>query len=304
MRQYVARFPVLSFMVLTLGYQVAVMWYIAMRVRSGVHLEEDPLVHMVFRFRLFGPLIFAMLITWYLEGRAGLATLFNGFRHWRVPARWYAFAFSWKFLFTWCGIAALAVAGVRDWPGFFIEGVWGGDWATMKNLMRAFPFIVAIAFVEETSWMKFTATRLQDRYPAAVACLFTGIGWALWYMPMLLVGEGVPDGYPVPVFMLSMVALAFLLGWTYNMTHSGMVLLIMQIVSNCAFFLLPVLPGLHQMDAAYVNSFVAVNVLSAITLVVFYGWRELCRGKRATWSRSLAEARGAHGGAMPLGKAA
>ncbi|MBP8822077.1 MAG: hypothetical protein KBH07_00365 [Flavobacteriales bacterium] len=290
MRQFVARFPVLSFMALTLGYQVAVMGFIAWRAGSGAHLEEDEGVHMVFRLRLFGPLIFAMLITWYVEGRTGLATLFNGFKNWRVPMRWYALAFSWKFLFTWCGIAALALLGWRHWPGFFIDGLWGGEWATLKNLLRAFPFIVAIAFVEETSWMKFSATRLQDRYPAAVACLFTGIGWALWYMPMLLVGEGVPDGYPVPVFMLSMVALAFLLGWAYNMTHSGVVLLIMQIVSNCAFFLLPVLPGLHEMDAAYVNSFVAVNVLSAVTLVLVYGWRELGRGKRATWSAALAEA--------------
>ncbi|MCC6840979.1 MAG: hypothetical protein IT230_12550 [Flavobacteriales bacterium] len=290
MRQYVARYPVLVFMALTLGYQVGVMAFISWRLGDGAALHDGGLVHMVFRLRLFGPLIFAVLLTAYLEGKAGLATLFNGFRHWRVPAGWYALAFSWKFLFTWCGIAALALLGIRQWPGFFVEGLLGGDWATLKNLLRAFPFIVAIAFVEETSWMKYCATRLQDRYPAAVACLFTGIGWALWYMPMLLVGEGVPDGYPLPVFMTSMVALAFLLGWAYNMTHSGVVLLIMQIVSNCAFFLLPVLPGLHHMDATYVNSFVAVNVLSALTLVLVYGWRELGRGKRASWSADLAKA--------------
>lgn len=290
MRQLVSRFPVLCFVLLTLGYQFAVMGFIAWRSKAGIHLHEDRLVHMVFRLRLFGPLIFAALLTWYLEGRAGIVALFNGFRHWRVPARWYALAFSWKFLFTWCGIGCLALLGMRAWPGFFVDGLWGGDWATLKNLLKAFPFIVAIAFVEETSWMKYCVTRLQDRYPAAVACLLTGIGWALWYMPMLLVGEGVPDGYPVAVFMASMVALTFLLGWAYNMTRSGTVLLVMQIVSNCAFFLLPVLPGLHNLDAAYVNSFVAVNVLSALLLVLVFGWRELGRGQRATWSEALSEA--------------
>ena len=81
--------------------------------------------------------------------------------------------------------------------------------------------------------MKFSVTRMQERYSALVSCLLVGIGWGLWYLPMLLIGEGVPDGYPWPMFLLSMVCLTVLLGWTYNMTRSGTILLIMQIVSNC-----------------------------------------------------------------------
>ena len=100
---------------------------------------------------------------------------------------------------------------------------------------------------------------------------------------MLLIGEGVPDGYPWHMFLLSMVALTFLLGWTYNMTHSGVILLIMQVVSNCAFFILPVLPAWHDLDATYVNGFVVVNILSAVLIVLVYGWRELGTGRRARW---------------------
>ena len=130
---------------------------------------------------------------------------------------------------------------------------------------------------------------MQDRYKALPSCLLVGLGWALWYMPMLLVGEGTPDGYPTPVFMLSMVCLTVLLGWAYNMTHSGTVLLVMQIVSNCAFFLIPVLPAFWGLDPTYLNAFVAVNFLSAILITLIYGWRELGTRKRATWSESLAK---------------
>lgn len=288
MRSIISRFPVLTFVLLTLGYQFGIMTFIWWRTRHGFVLHDDPIGHMIFRFRALGPLLFAMLLTYYIDGRTGIKALFHGFTVWKVHPKWYMLAFSWKFLFTWAGIATLAILGIRHWPGFFIEGLFG-DAHTLKTLARAMPFIVLIAFVEETSWMKYCATRLQDKYAAAPACLLTGIGWALWYMPMLLVGEGVPDGYPVPVFMTSMVALAVLLGWAYNMTRSGLVLLGMQIISNCAFFILPVLPGMHHMDATYVNSFVAANVVSATLLIIFYGWRQLATGVRATWSEALAE---------------
>ncbi len=289
MRTFIARFPVLSFVVLTLVYQFLVVGVVWWRLPEGGHMHDDATAHMVFRFRVFGPLVFAVLLTAYLEGWTGMRNLFGSFMHWRVPAKWYALAFSWKFLFTWAGVAVLAVLGMRQWPGFFVADLLEGHFGALQALAKNMPFIVGIAFVEETAWMKYGVTRLQERFHALPACLLVGVAWGLWYLPMLLVGEGVPDGYPWPVFMLSMVALTVLLAWAYNMTRSGLVLLIMQVVSNCAFFLLPVLPGLHHMDAAYVTAFVGANVGSAIVLVLVFGWRELGRGRRATWSEGLAE---------------
>jgi hypothetical protein len=81
-----------------------------------------------------------------------------------------------------------------------------------------------------------------------------------------------------------MISLTILLGWTYNMTRSGTILLVMQIVSNCAFFIIPVLPAWWGGDATYVNAFVGVNMASAILLTLIFGWRELGTGPRARWS--------------------
>lgn len=289
MRAFIKRFPVLAFVLLTLAYQFLVVGIVWWRLPEGGHMHDDETAHMVFRFRVFGPLAFVVLLTAYLEGMAGLRTLFGGFVKWRVPAKWYAMAISWKFLFTWVGIGVLALLGVRAWPGFFVDNILGGDHSNLINLTKNLPFIVGIAFVEETAWMKFSVTRLQDRFKALPACLIVGVAWGLWYLPMLLVGEGVPDGYPWPVFLLSMICLTILLGWTYNMTRSGTILLIMQVVSNCAFFLIPVLPGLHAMDATYVNAFVGANLASAILIVLVFGWREMGRRERATWSEAHAE---------------
>lgn len=287
MKAIATKYPVLTFILLTLGFQFAIVGYVDWHMPEGVRIHDDEQAHMVFRFRAFGPLLFAVLLTVWLEGKAGLRNLFIGFTRWRVGPRWYALAFGWKFLFTYAGVVLIYLLGIRGWPGWASGHGPTGFMHAFKGMVLNLPFIVGIAFVEETSWMKFCVTRLQERYHALVACLLTGTAWGLWYLPMLLVGEGVPDGYPWPVFLLSMICLTVLLAWAYNMTHSGTVLLIMQIVSNCAFFLIPVLPAWHNGDPTYVNGFVAMNLLSALTITLVCGWKELGNRPRARWSDGM-----------------
>jgi membrane protease YdiL (CAAX protease family) len=254
---------------------------------EGKRLHEVPDAHMVFRFRVFWPLVFAVLLTYYLEGKAGLHKLFGAYKVWRVPGKWYAFSISWKFLFCYLGWAIADIAGILPWPGaaqpMFTEGP-NGERMHIINLLFGMPFIIGIALVEETTWMKYCATRLQDKYTAFTSCFITGIIWGLWYLPMLLLGEGVPDGIPWYMFLLSMVGLALLLGWVYNMTHSGLILLFMQLVSNIAFYIMPALPVAHDGDASWVKVFVWVEVAIAAFVVIRYGYKDMGLGPRPTWT--------------------
>lgn len=284
------KYPVLTFVLLTLTLQCAIMGYVKWKLGQhpgGATIHEDEEAHMVFRLRGFGPLLFAVLITALIEGRAGLSNLFAAYFKWRVPARWYLLAVSWKFLFTYIGVAGLVLLGIREWPGWFSGDGLPGLQKAFGEFVKNFGFVAGIAFVEETAWMKFSVTRMQERYSALRSCLIVGVCWGLWYLPMLLVGEGVPNGYPVLVFITSMICLTIFLGWTYNMTRSGLVLMIMQIVSNTAFFIMPVLPEWHALDATYVTSFVVVNLLSATTIVLVFGGKELGSRPRARWSEGM-----------------
>ena len=75
-------------------------------------------------------------------------------------------------------------------------------------------------------------------------CLVVGISGGLWCLPMLLLSEGVPDGYPWPLFfLLSMFSLAVLLTWAYNMTRSRLVLIDRTGRQQLLLFILPVLPA-------------------------------------------------------------
>lgn len=283
LRSWVRRYPVLTLCALTLGFQLSIVLIAAHLMPEGVRLHDVPQAHSVFRLRVFWPLLFAVGITYYIEGMAGLRELFGSYRIWRVPGRFYAFGLTWKFLFCYLAWALADVLGIVPWPGAYVENFFGGTYEASMGLLRTMPFILGIALVEETTWMKFCVTRLQAKYSALVSCLITGIAWGWWYLPMLLLHEGVPDGVPWYMFLLSMAGLAVILGWVYNMTHSGLVLLVMQVISNIAFFVMPALPTWHGMDSIYVKCFIWVEVAIAALLVLRYGWRDMGPGPRPVW---------------------
>lgn len=282
-RPFVTKYPVLAFTILTLTYQLLIVGFMAFRLRDGLRMHDDPISHMVFRFRVFGPLGFAILVSFYVERWAGLRTLFGSYLKWRVPLPYYGFALVWKFMYFYIGMAVVVFLGLNEWAGWVVDNFFAGTHEKAMNLLRNMGFIVGIAFVEETAWMKFSVTRLQARYSAFTSCILVGLSWGAWYLPMLLLGEGVPDGFPPAVFMVSMVALTFMLGWLFNMTRSGLVLMFAQIVSNCAFFIVPTFTGEDLTNRSNFNAFVVVNCVVSALLVLIYGWKELGVGPRAVW---------------------
>lgn len=281
MHAFIQRNPVLLFVLLTLGLQGGIVLAVWAMLEPGQRLHEDPGMHNVFRMRVFVPLGIAMLITWYLEGRHGLNNLFIGYTKWKVPAQWYLLAMSWKFLLAWTGIGLVCALTDAAWPGWFADGFW---WNYLMNL----PFIIGIALVEETSWIRFSVTRLQMRYSAFWSAFLVGNAWGMWYLPMILIGEGVPKDYPVLVFHACMISLAILLVWVYNTTRSGTVLLLMQILSNTVFMMVDVLPGGELKadgtpELRYVIGYSYVFVAVSVLLVLVFGIRNLSRNQRVRW---------------------
>lgn len=278
MRSFVSRNPVATFITLTLGCQVGLV-LLAYRLMDGGGLDGHPMAHNVFRSRPFWPLLISVSITWWLEGRKGLAHLFGSFLRWRVPAKWYMLALTWKAVLGYTGIAAAVLLGLRAWPpAVTVDGHFFA--AVLKNL----PFILGIAIVEETSWMKFGVTRMQAKYPAWRSCLTVGAAWGAWYVPMVFLREGVPSGVAWQAALLSMISLTFFLSWVYNETRSGTVLFVMQVISNCTFFVVPILPNGPDMDQTFAVAYALSFCVLASFLVWWAGAKELCRsGVRAAW---------------------
>ncbi len=284
MRSFIQRFPVAVFISLTLLAQFSIVLATWWLIPEGEHMHGDSpgakAAHMVFRFRVFFPLALAMLLTVYLDGWKGLKKLFGSFFHWRVPVKWYVLAFTWKFILGYLGIGTVVLFALDTWPGWT-----NADW--LPNLITTFVFLVAIAVVEETSWIRFSMTRLHERMSSFAASMIVGLSWASWYLMMMFLGEGVPDGIPWFVFILSMFSLTVLLTWAYNTTRSGTVLLIMQFFSNCAFLMAPMLP-VPEKPPYFMVGFVFYFLLLAVALIIYAGPKHLHRqGQRIKWSDPL-----------------
>ncbi len=274
MRAFITRNPVFTFVVFTWILQWGLIGVVMLITPEGMHVTEDKTAHMVFRLRLLGPLLVCLAVTYYVEGRKGLGKLFAAYTRWKVPARWYMLAFTWKFINAYLAIGFVFLI-YGTFPGIYVDRFWEG-WAV--NL----PAIIYIALMEETSWMKFGVTRLQMRYNALTSALIIGFCWGMWYLPMLIINEGVPPGYPVPVFMGCMLGLGIMLTWAYNMTRSGLVLLVMQIISNTAFFVTPVLFAVTN-DQHYIVAYSWVFMAFCAALPLFFGAKDLARRPRARW---------------------
>lgn len=284
MRKSIGRYPVVIFITLTLLAQLAVVcitwWLIPPGERMHGGSAGAQAAHMIFRLRVFFPLGLAVLLTLYLDGIRGLRALFGSFLHWRVGVKWYALAFSWKFILGYAGIAAVVLLGLDSMPVLVNADA-------VHNLIHTAVFVVGIAVVEETSWIRFSVTRLQEKRSAFFSSAVVGLAWSCWYLMMMLLGEGVPDGIPWFAFVISMFSLSVLLTWAYNTTRSGTVLLIMQIFSNCAFLVAPMLP-VPDRPPYFMIAFVLAFLVVAIAIIAWNGPKHLTRhGERARWSEDL-----------------
>lgn len=275
------RYPVVCFIAATLLAQLGIVLVAWTLMPDGERMHSDSAgakaAHMIFRLRVFFPLGLAMLITVFLDGWSGLKKLFGSFFHWHVDAKWYVLAFTWKFVLGYIGIFAVVALGLDVMPPLVNADA-------VPNLLHTAAFVVGIAVVEETSWIRFCVTRLQEKRSAFFSSAVVGIAWSLWYLMMMLLGEGVPDGIPWFAFIISMFSLSVLLTWAYNTTRSGTVLLIMQIFSNCAFLVAPMLP-VPGKPPYFMIGFVLAFLALSFFIIAYNGTEHLSRARmRAKWS--------------------
>jgi membrane protease YdiL (CAAX protease family) len=75
--------------------------------------------------------------------------------------------------------------------------------------------------LEEFGWRSYLQIRIFKNRPIASA-ITTGLIWAVWHYPLVLVGYQFPD-YPllgIPVFTVSAVLISIYLGWIRNRSGS------------------------------------------------------------------------------------
>jgi membrane protease YdiL (CAAX protease family) len=154
-----------------------------------------------------------------IEGRAGLLRLRDRLKQRRAGWQWY--------LFILVGIPALLLLGIIIQPGTLasFQGL-------TSVILVSYPvyFLVVffgVAMPEEIGWRGFALPRMQPRYGPLWGTLLLGVLWGFWHLFYFMTpdhGGGPGTGFApflmsFPIFLLTVVALAFIFTWVFN--HTG-----------------------------------------------------------------------------------
>ncbi len=181
-------------------------------VRGEPLLRADALPGLV--GMMLGPFLSGILLTWAVDGGAGVRALFGRMGRWNVGGRWWIAAL---FLFPAALILVLLLlAGVLS--PYFVPGF----------TALGFAYGLLAGFFEETGWTGFAVPRLQLKFGALAGSLLLGFLHGLWHMPAdFMGGSGALGAYWfwhfAAMWIVGLMALRVIMVWIYN--HTGSLLL-------------------------------------------------------------------------------
>lgn len=249
-RNFVASWPITMFMVcscLTNALFVAAIHFKVKTYGAGY-------------LRVYSPAIWAIAVGWLAWGRKDAWKLVSSLWVWRGwhPAYLF-FALLYPATVAIVSLLILRLIGLNSHIQF--------DWHEVNNL-NFFLLTVPIATVEEIAWVGFLLTAFAKPFRLFQAASLMGLGWGIWYIPLVLTNIQVTENLPIVPLLMNFASIGAICGWLYIRTRSAGVVWVMQMTTNYTTQLIPVLPQRGGM-----TQYVAfILVKAAFSLVLFYFW--------------------------------
>jgi CAAX protease family protein len=188
-----------------------------------------------------GPTVAALVAAGAIGGRATIGELVSRVRIWRVGVRWYVLAV--------VGLPVACIAASLVVPG----GVDAFAAASLGQIPVMFLVYLFVGWLsgplfEEPGWRGFALPRMQAQMGPLLATLSLGVLWAAWHAPQFLIPEwagenGGSDPTTIGLFLLMVVAIAFLMTWVFNHTKGSLLLAMLTHSSiNASLSMLPTGP--------------------------------------------------------------
>lgn len=183
------------------------------------------------RFALLGSTL--ALVVFAFRGLAGLKSLVASLGVWRVHPLWFLFVFCWA---PSISVLVLSVKSLITGQNEFTLTFWallqpGG----IRTLLIA-------ALVGEIVWVNYGVDTLSKRFGLLPGAAIVGFFWTAWWVPIAIYGAGVIPELPIIPLFFGMTGIALMCGFIYHNTHSGPVVLLLQIMVNLCFLILPIVP--------------------------------------------------------------
>jgi membrane protease YdiL (CAAX protease family) len=173
----------------------------------------------VFLLGVFAPAFVSLALTARAEGPAGVRRLLTRIGHWRVGARWYAFAVGY---FAAIKLAAALVHRVatNEWPRF-------GD-TPLALILVGIMVSTWVQAGEELGWRGYALPRLAAHLGLGGASVLLGGMWAVWHLPLFFLPDSGSTGQSFPAYLLQVTALSVALAWLYWKTEGSLLLVMLM----------------------------------------------------------------------------
>jgi len=181
---------------------------------------------LVYIAMLVGPAGAGLLLTGFLDGRAGFRKLFSRLIRWRVNARWYAVA-----LLTAPLLIITVLFGLSLYSPEFQPGIITSD-NKSALVVSSIAAGLVVGLFEELGWTGFAIPRLKLRYNVLMTGLIVGFVWGAWHFPPFWKSDTFSAGLPFILLLGQLFSwlppYRILMVWVYDRTESLMICVLMH----------------------------------------------------------------------------
>lgn len=254
------------------GYLLPAAANYAELIQEGFGNPEHLIISTIFFLAVFGPLLAAMIVTAYGQGRSGLSQLLASILNWRIQRKWFVIVVSINLLLLSLTIIFSLLTGLLSLSQL--------QFAPIGYLMFIFIVqIVSSGLGEEPGWRGFLFPRLQEKYSAERSVWYMGIIWAVWHYPFVILFSFSALTTPISLatissllfglggFTLTIIGMSFIYAWIYSHTRSLFLAILFHALNNVIPFVL--IGGLE----------VSTNIVLAISPWIFVFFMERRYGR-------------------------
>ena len=182
---------------------------------------------LVYVAMLVGPSTASLLLTGFLDGRAGFRELFSRLFKWRVEVRWYAIA-----LLTAPLMITEILLGLSLYSSDFQPAIFTSDSKSAIVLSSIVAGLV-VGFFEELGWTGFAVPRLlKRRHGVLKTGLIVGFVWGAWHFLPFWKSDTFSATFPLVLLLGQLFSwlppYRILMVWIYDRTGSLLVSVLMH----------------------------------------------------------------------------
>lgn len=261
------KFPWL-FLILTFGFTWLVLLPALLAAYGFVALPVPALA--LVAIAQFGPTLAAFIIAFRHDGNHGIGLLFRRALDWRIPLPWLAVIFILPVVLSIVALfLTVSTGGTLPEPALLAQPL-----AILPTFL--FIFFLQGPVPEEFGWRGYLLDHFQHRYNALASSLVVGVIWAVWHLPLFLMGY-LP--FPFWAYLIAVASLSILMSWVYNNTGGKLLTaLLFHTMFNLSIALFP---PMNQQggDTRGFILLALVYMCTAAAVVLIWGAHSLRRGQ-------------------------